>query len=356
MAQLEIKPTPRMRLRVFAVIAAGAAISFVLMYLLVGGGGDFFARRTTLTTYMPDAAGIAAGDEVRLSGIRIGKVQKVVLSGMLEPRRAIRTEMRVLTRYLKDIPQDSQTDVSADTLVGYKFLDIAEGKSPIPVGEDGVLQSEPVKEASDRANLMETVQNNLVQVDHILADLSSPDTETGKLFMSDQLYDTVLSRVGGVDEVLHTVLTPQSDFGKALYSPEFYNSMHDMAGQFDKALASIQNGEGAAGHLFADDEQYNQILHSLTDLRSSLADANAGKGKWGAMLQDDASYPQITRLLSDTDVLIASLNAGEGKGGRLLANAELYESLNGSLRRMEAFLRDFRENPRKYLRVKPFRK
>jgi phospholipid/cholesterol/gamma-HCH transport system substrate-binding protein len=356
MAQLEIKPTPRMRLRVVAVIAAGACISFVLMYLLVGGGGDFFARRTTLTTYMPDAAGIAVGDEVRLNGIRIGKIQKVALSGMLEPRRAVRTEMRVLIRYLKDIPQDSETDVGADTLVGYKFLAIAVGKSSIPVGEDGVLQSEPVKEAVDRANLMDTLQNNLVQVDHILADLSSPDTETGKLFVSDQLYDTVLSRVGGFDTALHTVLTPQSEFGKALYSPEFYNSMHGLAGQFDNMLASIQNGEGAAGHLFASDEQYNEFLRELTGLRSSLADANAGKGKWGDMLQDDASYRQITHLLSDTDALIASLNAGEGKGGRLLANAQLYESLNGSLRRMEAFLRDFRENPRKYLRVKPFGK
>jgi len=356
MAQLEIKPTPRMRLRVFAVIAAGAGISFVLMYLLVGGGGDFFARRTTLTTYMPDAAGIAAGDEVRLSGIRIGTVQKVALSGMLEPRRAVRAELRVLTRYLRDIPQDSQTDVSADTLVGYKFLDIAEGKSPIPIGEDGVLQSEPVQAAADRANQMTTVQNDLEQFDHILADLSSPNTQTGKLFMTEQLYDTVLLHLRDFDNGLHTVLTPQSDLGKAFYSLELYNTIHDFAGQFDNMLASIQNGEGTAGQLFASDEQYDEILRELTDLRSSLADANAGKGKWGAMLQDDASYRQMAHLLSTTDALIASLNVGEGTGGRLLANAQLYESLNGSLRRLEEFLRDFRENPRKYLRVKPFGK
>jgi phospholipid/cholesterol/gamma-HCH transport system substrate-binding protein len=356
MAELEIKPTPQMRLRVFALIATGAGISFVLMYLLVGGGGDFFARRTTLTTYMPDGAGLAAADEVRLSGIRIGRVQKVELSGMLEPRRAVRTEMRVLVRYLKDIPQDSQTDVSADTLVGYKFLDIAGGKSPIPIGEDGVLQSEPVQEAVDRANQMITMENNLAQFDHILADLSSPQTAIGKLFQSEQLYDTVLSDVRNFDSGLHTVLTPQSELGQAFYSLEFYNSIHDFVGQFDNMLASIQNGEGAAGHLFASDEQYNEILRELTSMRSSLADANAGKGKWGVLLQDDASYGQITHLLSTTDALIASLNAGEGTGGRLLSNAQLYESLNGSLRRMEQFLRDFRQTPRKYLRVKPFGK
>ena len=149
---------------------------------------------------MPDAAGIAAGDEVRLRGIRIGKVQKVALSGMLEPRRAVRADMRVLTRYLKDIPQDSQTDVSADTLVGYKFIDIAEGKSPIPIGEDGVLQSEPVKAGRRIApTKWQHVQNELDQVDQILADLSSPDTQIGKLFMGEQLYDTVLLHLRDFD-------------------------------------------------------------------------------------------------------------------------------------------------------------
>jgi phospholipid/cholesterol/gamma-HCH transport system substrate-binding protein len=356
MAELEIKPTPRMRLRVFAVAASGAAISFVLMYLLVGGGQDFFAQRTTLTTYMPDAAGIAPDAEVRLNGIRIGTVQGAELSGLLDPGRAIRAEMRVLTRYLRDIPEDSQTEVSADTLVGYRFMEISEGKSPIPIHEDGVLQSEPVRQAADRANQITALQNELAQIDKILADLSSPDTETGKLFLSEQLYDTVLSRLSGFDSGLHTSLNPQSDIGKAFYTDELYNTIRDLFGQIDNILVSIQNGEGTAGHLFASDEQYNEILGELTDLRTSLADANAGKGKWGGWLLDDGKYRHATHLLSATDAAIASLSAGEGRAGQLLANAQLYESLNGSLRKMEEILRDVRGNPRKYLRFKPFGK
>jgi phospholipid/cholesterol/gamma-HCH transport system substrate-binding protein len=356
MAELEIKPTPRMRLRVFTLIGAGAGISFVLMYLLVGGGRDFFARRTTLTTYMSDAAGITKDSEVRLSGIRIGTVQRVELSGRLEPRRAVRTQMRVLTRYLKSIPEDSQTDVSADNLVGYQFIDIAEGKSPIPIKEDGVLESEPVRQAKDRVDLIETLRNNLAQVDQILADLSSSNTKTGKFVVGELEYDTVLLRIRGFDSALHAFLTPQSDLGKAFYSAEIYNRIHDLAVQADKMLASIQNGEGGAGHLFSSDAQYNEFLRELTSLRSTLADANAGKGRLGAALQDDSGYRQITRLLSATDATIASLNAGEGQAGRLLTNAQLYEALNGSLRSMEELMRDVRVNPRKYLRFKPFGK
>jgi phospholipid/cholesterol/gamma-HCH transport system substrate-binding protein len=89
-------------------------------------------------------------------------------------------------------------------------------------------------------------------------------------------------------------------------------------------------------------------------LKSTLADANAGKGKFGPWLQDDAGYRRLKALLAATAATIASLNAGEGVTGRLLANAQLYESLEGSLRNMEQLLRDVREHPRKYLRVKPF--
>jgi phospholipid/cholesterol/gamma-HCH transport system substrate-binding protein len=356
MAELEIKPTPRMRLRVFTLVGAAAGISFVLVYLLVGGGRDFFAPRTTLTTYMPDASGITKGSEVRLSGIRIGNVQGVELSGQLEPRSAVRARMRVLTRYLKNIPEDSQTDVSADNLVDYQFIDIAEGKSPIPIKEDGVLQSEPVRQAKDRVDLIQTLQNNLAQVDQILANMSSPDTQIGKFVVGDQLYDSVLMRLRGFDSALHTFLTPQSDLGKAFYTSEMYDRIHDLAVQVDKTLVSIQNGEGTTGHLFSSDEEYNTFLSELTNLRSTLADANAGKGKLGEALLDDAKYRQITHLLSATDAAISSLNAGEGQAGRLLTNAQLYESLNGSLSSMEMLLRDVRENPRKYLRIKPFGK
>jgi phospholipid/cholesterol/gamma-HCH transport system substrate-binding protein len=356
MAELEIKPTAQMRLRVFALIAVAICISLVLMYLLLGGGRDFFAQRTTLTAYMPDAAGVTGDSEVRLSGIRIGKVQSVELSGLLDPRRSVRAEMRVLTRYLRNIPSDSQTDVSADTLVGYQFIDIAEGKSPIPIKEDGVLQSEPVKQAAYHEDQIKTLQTDLAEVDQILAGMTSPDTQVGQFVLGEHLYDTVLMRIRGFDGALRTFLTPQSDLGKAFYSAEMYNRIHDRVAQVDKALASIENGEGTAGQLFASDEQYDEILRDLTSLRSTLADANAGKGRFGAALKDDSEYRQITLLLSATDAMIKSLNAGEGRAGRLLSNAQLYEALNGSLRSTEELLRDVRENPRKYLRIKPFGK
>ena len=345
MAELEIKPTAKMRLRVTAVIWIGIGISALEMYLLAGS--DLFERRTTLTTYLPDAAGVTTDSEVRLSGIRIGGVSKVELSGSLDPRRIVRVQMRVLARYLKSIPSDSQTDVNADTLVDYKFVDIAEGKSPLPIAEDAVIQSKPAVSATDRTDVLAAVQQDLAQVDQLLTQTLSPDTELGRFVNGEKEYDAVLSRVSGFDNALHTFLNPQGNLGKAVYSLDMYNQIHNSVLSVDKTLASIQNGEGAPGRLFASDDQYDQFVRQLADLRASLAAANTSP-----LLQDDESYLRITRLLASTDSMIASLNAGEGRAGRLLTDQQLYESLNGSLRSMETLLREVREHPQKYLRIK----
>jgi phospholipid/cholesterol/gamma-HCH transport system substrate-binding protein len=354
MAELEIKPTVMMRVRVSIVILIALGLSGLLMYKLVGGSGDLLAPRSTLTTFMQDAAGISNDSEVRLSGIKIGKVRKIELSGSLDSRRAIRVEMRVLSRYLRDIPADSETGVKADTIVGNQFIDIAEGKSPVPIAENGVLPSEPVKQASDRADLIRTLQQNLAGIDQILIEISSGQTQIGQFVVGEEAYDTVLADIRGFDQAVHTFLTPRSDLGKAFYSPRLYDDLRGPALRIDRMLTSIQNGEGTAGHLFASDEQYNEILRALTGLRSTLTEANAGQGRYAALLHDDATYLRIARLLKATDAMIASLNAGEGQAGRLLASPQLYESLNGSLGGMEELLRDLREHPQKYLRYKLF--
>ncbi len=349
MAELEIKPTRAARLRVFAVAAAATVILADIVYLLAGGGG-LFARRTTLTSYMPDVSGLipgSSGSEVRLSGITVGYVGAIDVSPSLDPQRAVRVELRVLTRYLKNIPSDSQTDITADTLVGYQFVDIAEGKSPIPIGENGVLYSQPAKLTLIGPDLVKTLQDNLASADQLLAEISSGQTRVGQFVVGEALYSQLLSEIRGFDQGIHTFLTPQGKAGQAFYSLEAYNDIRKQVLQVDQSLASIQNGEGTAGHLFASDEQYNKLVGQLTDLRSQLAANNANP-----MLQSDAAYVDIRRMLKSTDALLTSLNAGGGQAGRLLNNAQLYDTLNGSLKSMEDLLRDIRENPRKYLRVK----
>jgi phospholipid/cholesterol/gamma-HCH transport system substrate-binding protein len=357
MAVLEIKPTPAARIRVLGTISLAALICGVLAFLLTGGGRNFFEEKSTVYTFMPDVTGLAVSSEVRLNGIKVGAVKKIEISKMLENQRAVRVEMRVATRFLPEIPQDAQTSIGADTLIGYRFVDIDssnKAKSPIAVAPGGTLESEPVQQAQDRANQVRLLQTELRQVDELLIQISSGETKIGQFVMGEKEYDDLLLQLTGFSKAVHAVVASDNPVGQALFSDSLYRKFREPLLRADETLAAIQRGEGAAGRMFASDEQYNAFLRNLRDLRAMLADAAAGKGRLGPMLRDEAGYEKLRKLLADTDAMIASLNAGEGKAGRLLLNAQLYESLNGSLRSMQDLLKDLREHPQKYLRYKLF--
>ena len=342
--ELEIRPSGAARARVAAVIISAVVISGTLMFLLTGGGRILFASKSTLYTYSPDAAGLVANADVRLSGIPIGKVSKVQLSGYLDPQRIVKVEMRVNSEFLQNIPSDSETSIDADSLVGTQYVSIDEGKSKLPVQADGVLKSEPLNQAADRADLIKSLSDELSQVDDLLTQMSSPDTPVGALVNGEQEYDQILKRLSGFQTSLHNFESMDNKVGQALFSDKLYNQVHGYLTRVDETMASIQRGEGAAGKLFSTDEQYNEFLRQLRDLRGSLAKAEP-------YLNDDSQYRRIQRLLKQTDATIASVNAGQGAVGQLIANAQLYESLNGSLRSLQALILDLEEHPQKYLRI-----
>ena len=348
MAELEIKPSAAARMRVLGVVGAAAAIGALLTFLLTGGGRDLFERKTTLVSYMPDVTGLSIPADVRLSGIPIGYVSKIGFSGSLEPQRVVRVEMRVNTKYLKNIPRDSETSVTADTAIGSEFVSIAGGKSPIPVPEAGTLRSEPLKPADQGADAVLTFRKELQQADDLLVQISSGQTAVGQFVMGEDLYGNLLRQVSSFDNAVHTFVGPTSQVGQALFSDAPYKNIRTSLLNIDQMLSSIQKGEGVGGRLFASDEQYNTILAELRDLRKTLASGN------GPLLNDDAASQSIHRMLTETDSMIAALNAGNGEIGQLLKNPQLYESLNGSLRGMQDFLKDLREHPQKYLRYKVF--
>ncbi len=340
--ELEIKPGAAANARVTLIIVIAIAIAATLIFLITGGGRKLFSPQATLTTMVPSAAGAVKGSEVRLSGIPIGNVVKVDLSGLMDPQRVVRIDMRVDADFLKNIPADSQTVITEDTLVGDQFVSIEEGKSPIPVAEDAILPSEPVKQAADQANLIKVLQNELAQVDDLVTQMSTPTTQVGQFVLGSTEYDQLLMRLSAFDRAMHSFVGPESQLGPVLFSETLYTDIRNNVANVDKTLASIQNGEGTAGRLFANDQQYNEILRDLRDLRKSLTDASAA-----SLLHDDAAYRRLQKTISQADGVIDAFNSGP-----LLRDQQLYESLNGSLRDLEKLLADLREHPQKYLRYK----
>lgn len=354
MVELEIKPTWSAQFRVAFVLLAGNVLLGVLCFLLFGGGADILARKAAIVGYVPDATGVAPSSEVRLSGIRIGTVNNVVISGLLDPLKSVRIDMKVTSRYLKSIPLDSLMSVDADTLVGYKFIDIKEGKSPASLAENGVLQSEPISDVLARSDLVGTLQQDLAALDQFVKDLSTTDTTFGRLLLGEAEYKVLLGRVRGFDESLHTFLTPDDTLGQALFSSKMYDELHSRVTGLDQSMEAIARGDGTAGRLYASDAQYEALVRQLANLRAMLSEANSGKGPLAKLLTKDEDWQRLKQLLRSADDTIRTLTKGRNTSNELLTNPQLYESLTGSLRSVTELLKQIREHPEAWQRYKVF--
>jgi phospholipid/cholesterol/gamma-HCH transport system substrate-binding protein len=354
MTKLEIKPTKGSLFSITAIVAAAVVISVTVILLLAGITKGFTLRRTIIFTYLPDATGLTTQSEVRLSGLAVGKVAKVELSGLLDRQKAVRVDMKIGEQYLPLVPVDSITSISTDTLVGPAFVSIAEGKSQRTLLARGTLVSEPLNLAQDRADQVAAMRDRLRQIDELVQQLSTPNTPLGRFLLVDAEYRSVLSQVSGFEGAVRALVAPNNEIGQALFSDALYNKVRQPLAKVDATLTAIQRGDGAAGRLFTSDDQYNKFVAQVRDLNKTLAEISGGKGSMGKMLTDDEAHAKILAMVRSTNVLLDRMTKGEGAGARLLRDPQLYESLNGSLQELSSFLQDFREHPKKYLRVKLF--
>ncbi len=354
MADLEIEQAKRTRFRVFSLIVAALFILAALIFLLTGAGGALFERKVSLRTYMSDATGLEKNAPVRLNGILIGKIRSVELSKSSDPHRVIVVELAIKSRFVPDIAADSVTAISADNLLGDKYINISKGKSGEPVKAGGELRSLVSQDTFNQADLVASLQTNLKQLDTLLTQIESPGTQMGQFVHGEEFYDRLRDEIQGIQTAITSYASPRGEFGKSLYRKELYDKMRAPVLEFDDKLAAIQRGEGQSGKLLLDSSMYDDARTKTAELRRSLEDLNAGKGQFGKLLTDDEMYRRMQTIVKSMGDVIDAINSGEGKIGEMLASSQLYESLNGSSKEMKELFAEFRSNPRKFMRIKVF--
>jgi phospholipid/cholesterol/gamma-HCH transport system substrate-binding protein len=52
------------------------------------------------------------------------------------------------------------------------------------------------------------------------------------------------------------------------------------------------------------------------------------------------------------DAILDKVNSGQGTIGQLLVNPALYQTLDSTTREINGLMKDFRSNPKKFLRIK----
>lgn len=348
------------QLRVGLMAIVALVILGTLVFLLAGSQG-FFKSKSEVHTYMADSAAIAEGAPVRVNGIFVGKVKHVGLSGSTEPRRVVKIEMQIDNDYLPSIPVDSQAQIAAENLLGTKYINIKKGRSPASIKAGGEIKS------LDTQGFDEVVQQGysalasldliLKKANGILDAVEVGKGTIGKLLVDETLYNRILGIADASQKLVATfdatLNSDQNSVGKLLHdNGELYGSAHDSVTRINTLIDDIDHGPGLIGKLIQDPALYEEARKTIADVRQVLADVNAGKGTVGKLLKSDELHEQIKGTIARLDAVIDKINNGQGTVGQLMNNAALYESLDATTRELHGLLKDFRTNPKKFLRIK----
>jgi phospholipid/cholesterol/gamma-HCH transport system substrate-binding protein len=335
---------PRAWIRVTVLIAFAVTVVGTLAYLLSGGGAGLFERRVTLRTYFADGTGLENKAVVEVDGIKVGRIESVELSHSNEPTRVVRVNVSIARRYLSSIPVDSRTEITADNLLGDKYVNIHRGRANENVKEGDELLAQPPDNSFDPADLIHSLQDILKQTSAILDQIDDPKSQLGELVQGEALYDQIRDDIIGIQKTVHGFGNPKSPAGQAIFGSELYDQLRQPINDIDKQLASIESGEGPIGHAYASTEQYDRLRKQISDFRKSVEEFRANK-----LLTSDELHDKLLKTFKDLDVVIATISTGP-----LFENAQLYESLAGSAKSAADFLKEFRNNPQKFLRIKVF--
>jgi phospholipid/cholesterol/gamma-HCH transport system substrate-binding protein len=334
------------KIRISVVTVSALSILGVLVYLL--SGGTWLKPKTYLFTYVPDSSGLAPGSDVLLNGVAIGQVEWLRLTRSKDPTRVVEVRLKIQENFLRHIPEDSVTSVDSENLLGDKYMDITMGNSPRPVRSGGELQFQPPTSLLKNIDL-EQFGAQLKLIDRIVRDAQEGKGSLGEFVTKEDLYRGVLGQIADVERALRAASDTHSRVGQFLYGAATYTDIRMSLRQLDDRLAQLQ-----ASPYLRDSTQYDEIHERIDQVRRTLADLNAGKGTGGKLLSSDEAYAAWNRKLAAWIESIDALDYGEGGMGRLLATSQSYESLDGALRGLRDTLKEFRESPQKFLRIKIF--
>jgi len=356
----------------------------ILIFLILNASGDInpFASHLHLHTKFVDANGLREGSEVRLAGVRIGKVDKIRLLNPSElgnepnPKK-IDVSMSIDSK-IDGVPaterirgDSTAQQVSSSLLGGEMMVNITPGTAvgrPIKEGEE--LSSSPGSTMSDLAtsgtDLAQRLSKLSDQLNEVVKDVREGRGTVGRLFNDEALYNNLNATIRDAEELATQIKSGKGSAGKLIYDEALYNNANDIAANLKALSDDIRAGRGSAGKLISSDEMYNKVNrladrvnHSMDQIDAIVADINAGHGTLGRLVKDEAIYNDARAAIARfnttaerIDNVVAGAQRGEGSLGKLITDDQLYNNVNNLSSEGVKMLYDFRQNPKKYLTIK----
>ena len=363
-------------------------------FLILNSSGDFnpFEKRMRLKARFISADGLRTGADVQLAGVKIGKVEEVVFLPPDAPNgeRVEATFLVVQVLDKKPITELIRTDstaqlVATSILANDKMINIVPGTTKgQPVAANAILASTAaasLNQLTSTGNDLLTQINKLaIPANEILQKANQGEGTLGRIVNDEALYESLNATINEAKTTIEKINSGKGTAGRLVNDPALYDSLNKTVAHLESISADIKGGRGSAGKFVNDDALYNDARDAIADLRKSAAkiteiaddvksltgDLREGKGSAGKLLKDEKLYDdartaieKFNSMSTRLDAILADAQAGKGTLGKFVTDETLYNSINQTASNVNQFtsegtklLYDFRQNPKKFLRIK----
>jgi phospholipid/cholesterol/gamma-HCH transport system substrate-binding protein len=277
-------------LRIGIFITLGLAILIISIFM-IGDKSALFSSTFTVQAYFNDIQGLKSGATVRLSGIDVGTVESVEITGDTTGR--VRVGMKIREEVRRFIRTDTQASIETEGLVGNKVVMLTVGtQAADDIKDGGTIQAkEPLGFAAiieETQGIMEYTKEMTKDLSEIVARVNRGEGSIGKFLTDDELYESA------------TQLTRSAD-----------KSLQSITSEIDELTALFNNlGSGVEGVLV-------NVDNAVKDIDSLIVGIKEGKGLLGALMVDgsalDTSINNVIRNIELTsgDARVAASRMAE---------------------------------------------
>lgn len=365
-------------LRVGILVLGSIAL---LIFLILNASGDLnpFSTKLHLKARFMDASGLRDGSEVRLAGVRVGKIDEITLLPPSDVPNAPRIEALMIIDSTIDgrpanerIRTDSTAQQGSPSLLGNEMLiNITPGTAVgQPVKDYTLLPSSSSNTVNDFAtsgtDLAQRLSKLSDEINGMVRDVKEGKGTVGRLFSDEALYNNLNATIRESEDVMRQIRSGEGSAGKFINDPALYKNANEITLQLRRIAEDLRAGRGTAGKLLTDDELYvrinrtaDRLDRSVAQIDSVIADINAGRGTLGKLIKDEQIYndsraaiARFNTTAERIDNVVTAAQRGEGTLGKLLTDDALYSNVNQLSSEGVKLIYDFRQNPKKYLTIK----
>jgi phospholipid/cholesterol/gamma-HCH transport system substrate-binding protein len=264
------KKSSLIRVGIF-VLLGGAAV--VVGIFLVGKEEGLFRESFRLSAYFNTIEGLRTGASVRLAGVDVGIVDKIVITPQ---NNKVRIDLKLRTTVKSFIKKDSYASIEQEGLVGSKYVSLSVGTSASEGVNDGdfLLSKEPFRLSviiEDAQGMIANTRQATAEFTKILAAVNAGHGTLGKLITDEDVYKAMKRA------------TAQADSSLRKTAEEFSNIPKFISGVSENLYGVTKN----ISRLISD------VDSTVVNARDILAKVNRGQGTLGALIVERNIYDSL---------------------------------------------------------------